>query len=74
MTKLAGYSVLYTFAGYFGFYKLTIQFTQFVTKVPPGIYNRPICAAYLDYTLGYLFGKIKQESVIVTFLMDLFRH
>jgi len=60
MTKFSSYGVLYTFNGYFGFYKLTIQFnmpTQFVATVPPGIYNQPICAAYLDYALEYFLGK-----------------
>ena len=60
MTKLSGYNVSYTGAGHVGFYKLNIEFDkpmQYVAKIQPGICDRPISAAYVDYALEYFLGK-----------------
>ena len=65
MTMLSGYGVPYTGEGYFGFYRLTVEFnkqTTFRAMVQPGIYDRPISAAYVDYALEYFFGKINIQS------------
>ena len=65
MTTLSGYSVPYTGEGYVGFYKLTMEFNERITfraMVQPGIYDRPISAAYVDYALEYFFGKINIQS------------
>lgn len=60
MMKLSGYSVSYTGVGHVGFYKLNIEFNKpisFVAKIQPGVYDRPISAAYVDYALEYFLRK-----------------
>ena len=63
--KLSGYSIAYTGSGYFGFYKLIIDFgnpMEFVKKVPLNDYLRPYAASYVDFALDYFFGKLNQTQ------------
>ena len=63
MKKLSGYSIAITGMGYFGFYKLTMEFGTrpiLTAKYEPVVRAKPVSAALVDQALDYFFKEVSQ--------------
>ena len=64
MKELSAYCIAYIGSGFFGFYKIVINFkmgSKLVTKHNGAVHKRPVAAALVDKSLDYFFNKFRQS-------------